>query len=52
MIYVAHVSWVGYVLLYYTDPAQPLTTADEELGDLDHDLSGLSEVCIVRRVAP
>ena len=32
--------------LYYADPAQPLTTAGEELDDLDHDLSDLS----VRRV--
>ena len=28
--------------LYYTDPAQPLTTAGEELDGLDHDLSHLS----------
>ena len=26
--------------LYYADPAQPLTTAGEELDDLDHDLCG------------
>ena len=25
--------------LYYADPAQPLITADEELENLDHDLS-------------
>ena len=25
--------------LYYAGPAQPLTTASEELDDLDHDLS-------------
>ena len=25
--------------LYYADPAQPLTTAGEELDELDHDLS-------------
>ena len=31
--------------LYYTDPAQPLTTAHEELDDLDHYLSCLFEVC-------
>ena len=34
--------------LYYADPAQPLSTAGEELDDLydlDHDLSDLSEVC-------
>ena len=31
--------------LYHTDPAQPLTTAGEELDYLDHDLSDLSEVC-------
>ena len=30
---------------YYAGPAQPLTTAGEELDDLDHDLSDLSEVC-------
>ena len=30
--------------LYYADPAQPLTTAGEELDYLDHDLSDLSEV--------
>ena len=28
--------------LYYADPAQPLTTAGEELDDLDRDLSDLS----------
>ena len=28
--------------MYYPDPAQPLTTAGEELDDLDHDLSDLS----------
>ena len=28
--------------LYYADPAQPLTTAGEELDYLDHDLSHLS----------
>ena len=27
--------------LYYAHPAQPLTTAGEELDDLDHDLSDL-----------
>ena len=27
--------------LYYADPAQPLTTAGEELDNLCHDLSGL-----------
>ena len=32
--------------MYHADPAQPLTTAGEELqDDLDHDLSELSEVC-------
>ena len=30
--------------LYYADPAQPLTAASEELDDLDHGLSDLSEV--------
>ena len=28
--------------MYYADRGQPLTTADEELDDLDHDLSDLS----------
>ena len=28
--------------LYHADPAQPLTTAGEELDDLGHDLSDLS----------
>ena len=27
---------------YYAFPAQPLTTAGEDLDDLDHDLSDLS----------
>ena len=36
----AHVSW-GWILCY-EDPAQSLTTAVEELDDLDHDLSDLS----------
>ena len=30
--------------LYYTDPAQNLTTARQKLDDLDHDLSNLYEV--------
>ena len=30
--------------LYYADPALLLTTAREELHDLDHDLSDVSEV--------
>ena len=30
--------------LYYTDPAQSLTTAGEELDDLDHDLSVLDDL--------
>ena len=40
---VAQVSWVGSVL--YADPAEPITTAGEELDDLlwtdqiDHDLA-------------
>ena len=33
----------GLDLYYYADPARPLTTAGEELDDLDHDLS---EVCL------
>ena len=50
--------------LYYADPEQPLTTADEELndldhglsdllgslGDLDHDLSDLSEVWVFHAI--
>ena len=28
--------------LYYADPTQPLTTAGEELDELDHHLSDLS----------
>ena len=36
----AHVSWVGSVL--YRSCTQPLTTATEELDDLDHELSDLS----------
>ena len=32
------------LVLYYTDPAQPLTTAREELDDLDHDLSDLPDL--------
>ena len=31
--------------LYHAGPAQTLTTAGEELDDLDHDLSDLCEVC-------
>ena len=30
--------------LYYTDPAQPFTTAGEEPEDLDRDLSDLCKV--------
>ena len=40
----AHVSWAESVLLS-ADPPQPLTTAGEELDDLDYDLSDLSEAC-------
>ena len=40
MIYLAYVSY-NRLDLYYADPAQPLTTAGEELRDLDHDLSEL-----------
>ena len=29
--------------LYHADPAQPLTTAGEEVGELDHDLFDLSD---------
>ena len=39
----ARVSWVGFFYLYYTDPAQqPLTTAGEDLDDLDRDISDFS----------
>ena len=38
--YLAHVSWIWPVCC--ADPARPLTTADEELDDLDDDLSDLS----------
>ena len=38
MISIAHVSSAGSVLRTYADPAQPLTTAGEELEDLDHDI--------------
>ena len=37
----ARVIWVGYV---YTGPAQHLTTAGEDLADVDRDLSDLSEM--------
>ena len=30
--------------LYYADPAHKITTAGEEIDDLEHDLSDLSEV--------
>ena len=29
---------------YYIDPAQHLRTAGEDLDDLDHDISGLSDI--------
>ena len=53
MISIAHVSSAGSVLRTYADPAQPLTTAGEELEDLDHDLCDLSVVltmCVPPRV--
>ena len=31
--------------LYYTDPAQHLITAGQDLDDLDHDLPDLSDMC-------
>ena len=34
------------LVLYYTDPAQPLTTAREDLDDLAHDLSDLSDLSV------
>ena len=34
--------------LHYTDPAQLLTAAGEELDDLDHDLSDLSDRLVKR----
>lgn len=36
MIYLAHISLVGSVLHMQMDPAQPFTTAGEELDDLYH----------------
>ena len=33
--------FAGLDLCWYEDPAQPLTTAGDELHDLDHDLSAL-----------
>ena len=53
-MYLAHVVWWDPTNLqdlarvspgldmYYTDPAQSLTTAGDKLYDLDHDLSDLS----------
>ena len=35
---------MGWIYLYYSGPAQLLTMAGEELNDLDHDLSDMSEV--------
>ena len=32
--------------LYCTDPAQPLTSAGEELDDVDDDLSDLSDLSV------
>ena len=41
----ARVSWVG--LVHYTDAAQQaLTTAGEELDDIDHELSDLSDLSV------
>ena len=40
------VSWVGYVLSIYADPAQDILTAGEDLDDLDHHLSGLSGLSV------
>ena len=37
---------------YYTYPAQRIRTAGEELDDLDHDLSDLSEVWTISIVVP
>ena len=34
--------------LYYADPAQALTTAGEELDDIDHELSDLSYLSVRR----
>ena len=34
--------------LYYADPAQPLTTAGEELHDLDNDLSSVDMEKVLR----
>ena len=43
-ILIGHASWVGSALRTYADPAQPLTTAGEELDDRGHDLSDLSDL--------
>ena len=48
-----HLQRSGHVFpgldLYHADPAQPVITTGKELDDLDHDLSDLSEVCIVHQ---
>ena len=50
---VAHASWIGYVLQYQcADPAQPLTTAWEELDDLDDELSVDYLICPSCIIAP
>ena len=44
LYYLVHVAgWDGWICTM-ENLAQPLTTAGEELDDLDHDLSDLSEV--------
>ena len=40
--------FLGLLDLYCTDRAQPLTTAGEDLDDLDHDLSDLSDLSVGR----
>ena len=38
--------------LYYADPVRHVTTAREDLDDLDHDLSDLSEVWVFLLALP
>ena len=41
----------GLDVYYNVYPAQPLTAAGQELDDLDHDLSDLSQVCTFRSLS-
>ena len=47
----AHVSWFRY-WLEYADSTQPLTTAGDELDDLNHDLPDLSELWNIWTTGP